>query len=111
MFFGHGPVDGAQLGASLIKGDAGSETPKELGHAMATVGDHGRREVVRACDDVGDDFGILGIGDGGFEDADDSARPIAKDTATEANGPTDDGRILLESGGPETIGENDNAVS
>jgi len=27
-----------------------------------------------AGDDVGDDFGILGIGDGGFEDADDGGR-------------------------------------
>jgi len=33
--------------------------------------DHRRGEVVRAGNDVSDDFGILGIGDRRFEDADD----------------------------------------
>src|SRR3989454_8564914 len=67
MGFGHSPVDGAQLGASLIDGDTGSETAKEFGHAMDAAGHHGCREVVRAGDDVGHDFGVLGIWDGGFE--------------------------------------------
>ena len=81
MFLDHGRVDGAQLGAGLVEGDAGSETAEELGHAMDAAGDHGCREVMRTGDDVGDDFGVLGIWDGGFEDADDGGRPIAKDTA------------------------------
>src|ERR1700726_5031867 len=107
MFFGHGPIDGTQFGASLIEGDTGSETPKELGHTMEAVGDHRRGSMMRAGGDVGDDFGVLRIGDGRFEDADDSGGPIAKQTAIEANGLTDDARISLESGGPETIGEDD----
>jgi len=41
MFLDHSPVDGAQLGASLIEGGTGSETAKEFSHAMDTAGDHG----------------------------------------------------------------------
>src|SRR5208282_1683992 len=104
-----GPVDRAQLGASLIEGDTGSETAKELRHAMDAAGNHGCRKVVRAGHDVGDDFGILGIRDGGFEDADDGGRAIAK--APKANGFADDGRILLKRGRPETISENDGSGS
>jgi hypothetical protein len=76
---------------------------------MEAVGDHGGGKVMRAGDDVGDDLGICGIGDGGFEDADDGGRPIAKDTAIEANGSANDGRIFFESGGPETIREHNDA--
>src|SRR5258708_15354407 len=111
MLFGHDPVDGAQLRASLIESDTGSETAKELRHAMDAAGNHGCREVVRAGDDVGDDFGILGIWDGGFEDADDGGRPIAHGPAAEADGFAEDGRIFLETGRPETIRENDDAGS
>src|SRR5262249_39924511 len=80
-------------------------------HAMDAAGDHGGGEVVRAGDDIGDDFGVLRIWDAGFEDADDGRRPIAKDTAIKANGFADDRRIFLKSGRPETIGENDDSVS
>ena len=59
MFLDHGRIDGAQLGASLIEGDTGSETAEELSHAMDTAGDHGGGEMMRAGDDVGDDFGVL----------------------------------------------------
>src|SRR5580704_13893206 len=111
MLLNHGPVDGAQLGAGLIEGGTGSETAKELSHAMDTTGDHGGGEVVRAGDDISNDFGVLGIWDAGFEDADDGGRPIAKDAAIKANGFADDRRILFKSGGPETIGENDDAGS
>jgi hypothetical protein len=38
-------------------------------HAVEAAGDHGCRQVVRAADNVGDDFGIFGIRDTGFEDA------------------------------------------
>jgi hypothetical protein len=44
---------------------------------MEAAGDHGGREVVRAGDDVGDDFGILGIGDGRLEDTDDGGGAVA----------------------------------
>src|SRR6266700_2733548 len=111
MGFGHSPVDGAQFGASLIDGDTGSETAKEFGHAMDAAGHHGCREVVRAGDDVGHDFGVLGIWDGGFEDADDSSGSTSHGAAAEANGFADDARIFPKSGGPETIGENDDAGS
>ncbi len=76
---------------------------------MNAAGDHGRGEMMRACDDVGDDFGVLWVGNAGFEDADDFRRPFTK--AAEANGLADDRRILAESGGPETIGENDDSGS
>src|SRR5260370_23634724 len=111
MCIGNGPVDGAQLSASLIEGGTGSETAKELSHAMEAASDHGCREVVRAGDDVGHDLGILRIGDGGFEDADDGGRPIAHGAPAEANGFAEDGRILPKSGCPETIGENRDAGS
>src|SRR6266446_9910327 len=111
MCIGNGPVDGAQLSASLIEGGTGSETAKELRHAMEAASDHGCREVVRAGDDVGHDLGILGIGDGGFEDADDGGRSIAHGAPAEAKGFDEDGRILPKGGCPETIGENDDAGS
>src|SRR5712692_6013721 len=111
MFFGHGPIDGAQLGASLIEGDTGSKTAKQRGHAMEPVGDHGGGKVMRAGDDVGDDFGILGIWDGGFEDADDGGRAIAHGPAAKPDGFAEDARIFPKSGRPETIGENDDPGS
>src|SRR6266446_6149975 len=109
MRMGNGPVDGAQLSASLIEGGIGSETVKEFRHAVEAASDHGCREVVRTGDDVGHDFGILGIGDGGFEDADDGGRPVAHGAPAEADSFTEDGRILAKSGRPETIGENRDA--
>src|SRR5438445_6669552 len=109
MFLDHGPVNGAQLGASLIQGGTGSQAAKELRHAMDTASDHGGGDVMRAGDDVGDDFGVLGIGDAGFEDADDGGGPIAKYTDIKPNSFSDDRRVFLKSGGPETIGENDDA--
>src|SRR5713101_4673088 len=107
MILDHRTVDGAKFGAGLIKSDAGSEAAEEFGHAMDTTGDHGSGEMVRAGNNVGNDFSIRGIGDRGFEDADDRGRSIAH--AAETNGFTDDGRIALESGGPETISQDDDA--
>src|SRR5438046_7827296 len=78
---------------------------------MDAAGDHGCREVMRTCDDVGDEFGILGVGDGGFEDADDGGRTIANKPAVEPDGFAQDGRIFSKSGSPETIRENDDASS
>src|ERR1700740_2278156 len=106
MIFLHGGVDRAQIGASLLESDAGSEAAKKLGHAMEAVSDHGGGKVMRASDDVSDDFRVGRIRDGGFEDTDDGAGPVPKETAIEANGFADDAGIFLESGGPETIGEN-----
>src|SRR5580700_11004897 len=78
---------------------------------MDAARDHGCREVVRAGDDVGDDFGILGIGDARFEDADDGGRAIAHGPAAEPDGSAKDGRIFPKSGRPESIRENDDAGS
>src|SRR5216684_5273758 len=107
MILDHRAVDGAKLGASLLEIYTGSEAAEEFGHAMDTAGDHGSGEMVGAGNNVGNDFRIRGIGDRGFEDADDRGRSIAH--AAEANGFTDDGRIALESGRPETIGQDDDA--
>src|ERR1700686_4432399 len=103
----HCAVGGSKFDPGLIKSDAWSEAAEEFGHAVDTAGNHGSGEMVRAGDNVGHDFSIRGIWDRGFEDADDSGRSIAE--AAEANGFTDDGRIALENGGPETIGQNDDA--
>jgi len=64
---------------------------------------------MRAGDYVGDDFGILGIWNAGFQDANDCRRPITY--AAEANGFAEDRRILAKSSRPETICENDDAGS
>src|SRR5260370_23307171 len=69
---------------------------------------HGRGQVMRAGDNVGDDFSIGRILDRGFEDADDSGSSIAEATA-ETKDFTDDGRIALDGGRPETIGPDDDA--
>src|SRR5260370_30318624 len=87
------------------------ETAEELRHAMDTASDHDCREMVRAGDDVGDEFGILGIGDGGFEDADDGGRTVAHEPAVEPEVFAEDGRIFPKSGRPETIGDNDDTGS
>src|SRR5260370_36495780 len=107
MSLGDRPVGGEQFVASLLEGDSGSGTRKELGHAMDAAGDHGCREVVRAGDDVSHDFGVLGIGDGGFEDADDGSGSTAHKAPAELNGFADDARLFPKSGSAETIGRND----
>ena len=104
-----GGVAGAELGAGLVEGGAGSEAAEELGHAMFAAGDHGGGEVVRAGDNVGDDFCGDGIGHRGFEDADDGggAGPLE---AVEAEGLAEDGGIGVQGLGPELIGEDDGAL-
>src|SRR5713226_3732701 len=104
----HRSIDGAKFGADLIKSGTGSETAEEFGHPMDAPVLHGCGQMMGAGDNIGNDFSIRGIWDRGFEDADDSGRSIAE-AAAEANGFTDDGWIALESGRPETIGQNDDA--
>src|SRR5271169_4975871 len=72
---------------------------------------HGRREMVRAGHDIGDDFGVGGIWNGRLEHADDGAAARPHGTAAEAHGFAEDARIAMKGGGPETIGQNDDAVS
>ena len=107
MFFHHGRVGGTQLGAGLVESGAGREAAEELGHAVDAAGDHGGGEMVRAGDDVGDDFRVGGIRDGRLEDADDGSETVAD--AAEAKRFADDRGIALEGGGPEAIGEDDHA--
>ena len=76
MVFLHRGVGGAQLGASLIESDSGSETAEKLRHAMDAASDHGCGKMMRAGDHVGDDFGILRIWDARLEDANDCRRSI-----------------------------------
>src|SRR5260370_28592842 len=111
MCVGYRSVDGAKLDTSLIEGGTGSETAKKLRHAMEATSDHGGREVVRAGDDVGDDFGILGIGDGRFEDSDDGSGAVTQGAPAEAHSSAENGRIFSKSGCPETMRENDDAGS
>src|SRR5712691_1723666 len=111
MGFGHGAVDGAQLGASLLEGGTRSETAKKLRYAMDAAGDHSCRKVMRTGDDVSDEFGVLGVGDGGFEDADDGARTVAHEPAVEPEGFAENRRIFAKSGRPEAISENEDAGS
>src|SRR3984957_7552140 len=74
---------------------------------MDAASDHGCGKMMRAGDYVGDDFGILRIGDARLEHANDCRRPITD--ATEADCFADDRGILVKSGRPETIRENDDA--
>src|SRR5258708_32867447 len=97
----HHRVGGAQLSASLIERDSGSETAEKLSHAMDAASDHGGGKMVRAGDHVGDDFGILRIWDARLEDTNDSRSAITD--ATEANGFAENRRRLLKSGRPDTV--------
>src|SRR5580704_15794032 len=62
---------------------------------------HRCREMMRAGDNVDDDFGIGRIGNRRFENADDR-----RGTSTEANGFADDTGIAIERILPKVIGEN-----
>ena len=107
MVFDHGGVDGAQLGASLVESGAGSKLTEKFGHAMDAAGDHGGGKMMRADDQVADNFCFRGIRHRGFQDADDSGGTIAN--AAEANGLADHMRIFFVNGGPVAIGEHDDA--
>ena len=99
MLGDHRAVNRAQLGAGLFDVRAGGEAAEKFGHAMDATGDHGGGEVVRAGDDVGDDFSFGWVRHGGFEDADDGGGAGAAGIAgIEFDGLADDGRIAVERG-------------
>ena len=100
MLLNHRAVGRAQLGASRVEVGAGGKPAEQLGHAMHAAVDHRRVEMVRAGHDVGDDFGLGGIGHRRFDDADDGGGAIA-----EPDGLADHRRIALERRGPEAIRE------
>ena len=96
----HVGVDRAEVGASSIESYAGLEAGEELRHAVDASGNHRGGEVVRACDDVGDDFRVGGVGNRRFEHADNGCG-----TCSEANTLADHGGIAVERVLPESVGE------
>src|ERR1700752_2976830 len=56
--------------------------------------------MVRTGDDVGDEFGLRGVGNRWLEHSDDVGL-----TGAEPDGFVQDGRIALQDGGPEAIGQ------
>ncbi len=93
VFLHNAAVDGAQFRAGLFEIGAGSETAEQFRHAVDPSGHHGGRQMMRAGDDVGDDFGFRRIGHRRLQHAHDGGRACA-----EANGLTEDGGIALERG-------------
>src|SRR4029077_17549182 len=88
-------INGPQFGASLIESGSGTETRKQFGHSMDTLGNHGCREMMRTAGYVRDDFGLLRIRDARLEHADDRGGAIALDAA-KVNRFANNGRISLE---------------
>ncbi len=108
MRFDHRSMDGAELSPRLLEIRARRKPTEKICHAMDAPVLHGRREMMGAGHNVGNDFSIGGILDRGFEDPDDSGRSIAE-AAAEAKDFSDDGRIALESARPEPIGQDGDA--
>src|SRR5579864_8732459 len=108
MVFLHCGVGGAQLVASLIDADSGSETAKQLSHAMNAPGDHGRGKMMWAGNHVPDDLSVLRVRHARFEHANDGRRPLTN--TAEAYGFADDRGVLVQRVRPETIGEHNHAV-
>ena len=62
----------------------GARRREDLGHAMFAAGDHGGGEMMRAGDDVGDDFGFDGVGNRWLEDADDGRASARRGSSQDA---------------------------
>src|SRR5580658_1718664 len=71
---------------------------------------HSRGEMVRAGHDIRDDLGVGRIRDGRLEHAYDGGASRPHGTAPEAHSFAEDARVAMKGGGPETIGQNDDAV-
>src|SRR5258707_14166554 len=99
MILDYRGVDGAKFSACLIQSGTGNEAAEEFGHAVDAPILHGRGKMMRAGNNVGNDFCIRRIGDGGLEEADDRGRPIAE-AAASPDGLTNDGRITLDGARP-----------
>src|SRR5580658_6560824 len=107
----HRTVHGAQFGASLFESGSRRQPSEQFRHAVNAAFHHRRGEMVRTGHHIGDDFGVRGIGDRGFEHADDSATSRTHGTAAEPYGFAEDARVTMKGGGPETIGQNDDSGS
>src|SRR5258707_12256158 len=97
-------MDGAEMRQRMLEIRARRKPTEKICHAMDAPVLHGRREMMGAGHNVGNDFSIGGILDRGFEDPDDSGRSIAE-AAAEAKDFTDDGRNALDSARPKPIGQ------
>ena len=88
----------------MIEIRAGREPAEQFRHAVHAAVDHRRREVVRARDDVRDEFGFGRVRHRRFEHADDG-RARAGSPAVELRVlPRTEGSLLSDVG-PEAIGE------
>src|SRR5579885_2863675 len=101
MIADHVGVDRAEVGASSLESYTRFQAGEEFRHAVDASGNHRGGKVVRAGHDVGDDFGVGGVGNGGFEDADNSGG-----ATHEANAFANHGGIAVECVLPESVGEN-----
>jgi len=105
----HRLVLGGEFGASGFESGVRLEAREDVGHAMKAARDHCRGEVMRAGDDVGDEFGFDGIWDGRLKDADDGCGARALEAA-KANDFADDGRIGVKRARPEFVSEDSHAL-
>ena len=93
-----------ELGAGRIKRGGRRQPPEQLRHAVPSVGDHRRPEMVRAGHDIRDELRLLRIGHGWFEDADDG-----RDAWTETDRLANHGWVALEYVHPEPVCEHHSA--
>ena len=100
VFADDGGMHGAQLRARVLQRDARRKTTEELRHPMRAPRLHRRAKVVRAGDDVGDDFGIGRVGHRGLEDA--YHRRWAR---SEAYRSPNNRWVSIERGRPESISQ------
>src|SRR5438270_10492781 len=100
MLADHGVVHGVELDVGRLQRLAGGEATEQFGHAMDAALDHRRREMMWTGDDIGDDFGVGGVGNRRLKDTDDRGRSL-----TEANLFADHGGIAFKHRSPEAMGE------
>ena len=72
----HALVHGIQLCASFVQSGTRFQAPKQFSHAMDSPGDHRRRKMMSAGDDVANDLGVLRIRNTRLQNADD--RSVAR---------------------------------
>src|SRR5580698_3680569 len=104
MLANHVRGNGGEFGASLLDRGAGREASEKFSHAVNAALHHRGGKMMRAGDDVDDDLGIGRIGNRRLKDADDGCGARA-----ETHGFSDDARVAVEGGLPESISENSGA--
>ncbi len=104
MLLDHRCIHRSQLGAGRFQIGAGRQSREKIGHPVDASGDHRRRQVMRAGDDIGYDLGFGRIRNRRLQHADDGRLPRA-----EANAFANYGRVALERGRPEPVGQHGGA--